>query len=462
MQEWLLWAAKNGIDERVIKFISQNDDFLDGDGKETDYTGLEKSPDRRGWEKVSCVIKGNLNLDFTDKKMISGIVGVKAANLFFESFGKSKILSAEKLLLNDVEFNPKITKNISDFELSEYLKVEMFRAVLKHPYQRQPVNPKFSALACASDVTISDSCKINVPIEKPAYRNLPEGKSFEEYYAILKYMINEPQKSSESENSNDENDGNFENDENKPSKSSQNDETWKEFNAENYAEKSALWEEDEEASETMNCLILKTMETNQWGNIPEKIKETIIASRIIPMDYKTILRSFRASILSSERKLTRMKPNRRYGFEFMGSKADFKSRILVAVDTSGSISDDDLKNFFSIINRFFKYGIKEIDVVQFDCELSEPVTLKRAFKEIKVTGRGGTDFMPALDFYFSHSEYDGLIMFTDGYAAIPEIKTNRRILWIFTGKQQYEEAQRWIKNLPLSKSTYVPCGKMDF
>lgn len=103
VQEWLLWAAKNGIDERIIKFISQNDSFLDGDGKETDYTGLEKSPDRRGWEKVSSIIKGNLNLDFTDKKMISGIVGVRAANLFFESFGKSKILSAEELLLNDFE-----------------------------------------------------------------------------------------------------------------------------------------------------------------------------------------------------------------------------------------------------------------------------------------------------------------------------------------------------------------------
>lgn len=369
-----------------------------------------------------------------------------------------------------VEFNPEITKNISDFELSEYLKVEMFRAVLKHPYQRIPLNPNFSALACASDITISDSCKIKVPLEKSEYRNLPSGKSFEEYYAMLKYMMNETKKSSESENANDENDGNFGNDESEKSgesdenktdktdKSSQNNETRKEFSAENYAEKSALWEEDEEASETMNFLISKTIETNSWGNVSEKIKETIIASRIIPLDYKTILSSFRVSILSSERKLTRMKPNRRYGFEFMGSKSDFKSRILVAVDTSGSISDDDLKIFFSIINRFFKYGIKEIDVVQFDSELSKPVTLKKAEKEIKVTGRGGTDFQPAVDFYFSHSEYDGLIVFTDGYAMPPNLKKPRGILWIFTGKQQYEEAQRWIKYLPLAKSTYIPCA----
>ena len=51
-QEWLLWAAKAGLDSRVIDFISENPDMLDGAAFTREDQGLEKSPDRRGWERV--------------------------------------------------------------------------------------------------------------------------------------------------------------------------------------------------------------------------------------------------------------------------------------------------------------------------------------------------------------------------------------------------------------------------
>ena len=38
----------------------------------------------------------------------------------------------------NVEFAPEILERVSDAVLSEFLKVEMFRILLKHPYQRQP------------------------------------------------------------------------------------------------------------------------------------------------------------------------------------------------------------------------------------------------------------------------------------------------------------------------------------
>lgn len=81
--EWLLWAQKNDIDQRVIGFITENSDALDGD---TDYIGeldnLEKSPDRRGWQKVSDIIKGVSELDMIFLKAISGIVGARVMAKF--------------------------------------------------------------------------------------------------------------------------------------------------------------------------------------------------------------------------------------------------------------------------------------------------------------------------------------------------------------------------------------------
>ena len=84
------------------------------------------------------------------------------------------------------------------------------------------------------------------------------------------------------------------------------------------------------------------------------------------------------------------------------------------------------RNLFCLINRFFKYGIQSIDILQFDCGLKQPLlTIKKAKTEIKELGRGGTNFQPIIDYFEkARKPYDGLIIFTDGYAPQPEMKTN--------------------------------------
>ena len=131
-----------------------------------------------------------------------------------------------------------------------------------------------------------------------------------------------------------------------------------------------------------------------------------------------------------------------------------------SVDVSGSVSSKSLMNFFSIINRFFKYGIEKLDVIQFDHELKtkDPLPFKKAKSEVKIVGRGGTSFQPAADYYCSHPEYDGLIYFTDGWAAVPEFNTKRIIdvLWIITNKGDYERHKDWIKKIAHNRATYIP------
>lgn len=95
-------------------------------------------------------------------------------------------------------------------------------------------------------------------------------------------------------------------------------------------------------TDSVNQQIQKAQKTNQWGSISGDFQEIITASLKIPMDYRRILSQFRACIISLRRKLTRMKPNRRYGFEFMGSQFEPKTHLLVAVDVSGSIETEDL------------------------------------------------------------------------------------------------------------------------
>jgi hypothetical protein len=80
--EWLLWAAERKLDQRIISFIEQNPDFLDGELMLD--AGLEKGADRRSWVRVSEIISGAGEIDETLERIISGIVGISAAFKFSE------------------------------------------------------------------------------------------------------------------------------------------------------------------------------------------------------------------------------------------------------------------------------------------------------------------------------------------------------------------------------------------
>ena len=101
-QEWLLWADKVGVDARVRDFIRENPIWLDKnpDAKEGVDTGLDKTPDRRAWKRVSDILKtaGDINPIVT--KAMSAIVGPKAASALVGSVSATKILSGREVLQN--------------------------------------------------------------------------------------------------------------------------------------------------------------------------------------------------------------------------------------------------------------------------------------------------------------------------------------------------------------------------
>ena len=199
----------------------------------------------------------------------------------------------------------------------------------------------------------------------------------------------------------------------------------------------SLWDEDELMSERVNHEIETAQRCNQWGSLSGDLKALIESTLVSKQNFRAILSQFRASILSAKRHLTRMRPNRRYGFDAMGSQYAYSTCLLVAVDVSGSVPDEDIQRFLAVINRFFKQGIERIEVIEFDSHITtpEPLLLKQATRSIRVTGRGGTNFQPAIDYYYQNEQYDGLVFLTDGYAPTPKVPDDKRhkpIAWILT------------------------------
>lgn len=402
-----------------------------------------------------------------------------------------------------VEFAPKLLDKVKDETLAEFLKVEMFRILLKHPYQRQPPFASKALLAMASNVTIADVYNLPANIKRMmsgTEMQFPHGLCFEEYYRLLKEMESQTSGRNNDDSGEESNGaakdqsrigesqpsdvvGSQENDEKECSQKlesedgsgeetqngkgerrrSRESQTNQDKSIDGNAQVSELWEENEESCCDINNIIETAMESDSWGSVPGSLQVIIKASLKVEIDYRKMLSLFKTSVISSKRHLTRMRPNRRFGFDAMGSRYKLSTNLLIAVDVSGSVSDKSLSYFFSVVNRLFKYGVQKLDVVQFDSEIKgEPEPFSKARKTIKVMGRGGTDFQPAADYYCNHPEYDGLIYFTDGYANPPRFNTKRAIdvLWVLCGKTSYESNCEWIKKLKRNSATYIPRSEL--
>lgn len=382
-----------------------------------------------------------------------------------------------------IEYNPTVIDALQDNQLNELLKVEMIRILLQHPYARQPLGCKPIVQHAASDMVISPAYRLEwIELTKPEDFGLPQGQHYEWYAARLNGMAIhiDGSRPSEGDSGGDSGEGTKDSSASDGSSESQekgegmkdpsasdgsaeyqnkrkgtsgssasegnpkSQETGKEQGAgkqQAETDYTALWEEDPFQARLITDIIHST---TGWGSIPGDMIELIKKSTEGRIDYRNALRGFRASILSEKRRLTRMRPSRRFGFEQMGSRYDFITRILVAVDTSGSVGSEELGRYFNIITTFFKYGIQQVDVLMFDWDIQGDVMkldeAKKRKQEFKVQGRGGTNFQAPVDYLAKHPEYDGMIVITDGYAPVPDIPPlcKAKLLWIIDNEASYQ------------------------
>ena len=327
-----------------------------------------------------------------------------------------------------IEYNPERLEHFDDRQLALRLKAEVLRIILKHPYQRQPYNPRRDVMRLSSDLTLCDNMEglDSIGLEPPHIFNIPRDQAFEQYYSLMAGQVLQLEQDADGDG--------IPIDMNLPGDTDGGNLTDDLLEADAGA---SLWEEDELMSEKVNHEIETARRCNQWGSLGGDLRALIESTLVSKQNFRAILSQFRASILSTKRHLTRMRPNRRYGWDAMGSQHAYSTRLLVAVDVSGSVPDEDIKKFLAVINRFFKQGIESIEVIEFDSKITteKPIALKQAANGIRVIGRGGTNFQPAIDFYYEHEEYDGLVFLTDGYAptpVLPDDKRHKPLAWILT------------------------------
>lgn len=202
----------------------------------------------------------------------------------------------------------------------------------------------------------------------------------------------------------------------------------------------STWDEFDDLPEADKKLMQKQIEhqlkdsaeqtVKKQGNIPGELAELI--SRLMNIeppkfDWKQYLRRFAGNSSIVYTKKLRRKYNKRYAAN-PGLKIKFKNHILVGVDTSGSVNNDELKEFFSELTHMHKTGHK-ITVAQCDTRLNS-VKEFNPNRDWEIHGRGGTSFQPVVDYYNEKKGlYTALIYLTDGEAYAPENCPNNT-LWV--------------------------------
>jgi len=214
-------------------------------------------------------------------------------------------------------------------------------------------------------------------------------------------------------------------------------------------EEHSLWEEFENLSEAEKKLIQKQIDhqlkdvaeqtKRSRGTVPGELSsyiEKLFEKVEAVIDWKQYLRRFGTRSAKIETKKTRKKPNIRFG-SGPAIKIKPKRNTLVAIDTSGSVSDQDLIEFFNEIDAIHKTGTT-VTIMECDSYVHRTYQYEGNKQDVlRVCGRGGTSFDPVMEEIFKQpGKYQNLIYLTDGYAPAPQRVPMVPILWVINSTAQ--------------------------
>jgi predicted metal-dependent peptidase len=173
--------------------------------------------------------------------------------------------------------------------------------------------------------------------------------------------------------------------------------------------------------EAVEDLVKRAMikQNTSYDNLPGAVKELLksIETRRNELNYKSlILSAIKRSASGHDRKSTWTRKSKRYGFVAPGTKNSDLPKLDVYLDSSGSISIEELTEFLNIVDEFLKVGSRKCTINMFHTAhyLREPYKTGDREHIQKSVESGGTDLKSVLESIIKHKS-DLSIIVTDGY-----------------------------------------------
>lgn len=363
-----------------------------------------------------------------------------------------------------IAFSPTFLEELSDKELDFVMMHEILHVVLQHCLRGEDKdNERYNI---AADIVINstimhenDDKASSITLSKygESMHIAPDGKEGYLYTAEEVYeMLQSKQKDSDSGNEKSKKAGNVASKKGRAGKVQQSRKNMDKPVAKRWDDHSQ-WGKFEEDSRLRDVWVKNFAEcceainvrdkSNNRGTLPMFAQRMLEKLKKPQTDWRTILNDFIQEEICD---YSFSPPDRRFqdspfflpDFNEMG-KNDNVSDILFFIDTSGSISDNDMTTAFSEI----KGAIDQYDgklkgwLGFFDAAIIEPKPFS-SFEEfivIKPAGGGGTDFQIIFEYVDQHmkeKEPNCIIILTDGYAPFPkeELANDIPVLWLINNQ----------------------------
>lgn len=202
------------------------------------------------------------------------------------------------------------------------------------------------------------------------------------------------------------------------------------------------WEESNIVDEMIRNKIQSAMSQKKvWGSVPGNVQSVIEAAQEHKVSWERYLKYHIGNLISPNYERTITKPDKRFGYPYLGKKRVYSDKKLVAIDTSGSISDENLTQFLAEMNKLVE--LMPVDLVLFDTDIQlGPISFHRKHISFDFKGRGGTNFQPVFNLAVER-KYQSVIILTDGCApAIEYPEGVKDVLWVLTDKD-YDPPVDW-------------------
>lgn len=174
------------------------------------------------------------------------------------------------------------------------------------------------------------------------------------------------------------------------------------------------------------------------GKLSGQLARLTEATLAVQVSWRALLAQYLSQVARND--YTWQRPSRREGEVIWPSLRSHSGDIHVAIDVSGSVSEEDLANFLGELNAL--KGAMPVRMTLYACDsalaegapwIFEPwdeLRLPRQF-----VGGGGTAFAPVFD-WIAHAgqQPDALVYFTDAEGEFPATPPNFPVLWLVKGK----------------------------
>lgn len=197
------------------------------------------------------------------------------------------------------------------------------------------------------------------------------------------------------------------------------------------------WLDESEHIDDINDSIFQAKQ-HHGAHLGERLRNVLNIDEDIYVDWRLVLREYLSNLLQEEDYSFQKRDVRFFESDFfmpsLVSQEEKKhlKKTLLAIDVSGSISDQEYASFIQQIQSLQTSLSFEGDIVFFNDTISEvyPLNSDISFDFSQVSGYGGTSYNDVFELAQT-KKYGLVIMFTDGYCDFPP-QPSFPIVWILT------------------------------